>query len=127
MDIQVPLNQLRFGHEDRAGSDAHRAVGPVVGRMMARLRPFNALLRVDATFKASGRPATAGMWGVGHMTAGRGSDRVTRVGAAIYRARAVRDDVKFTTRTYRPRTVADLSFDRPSPWGGMVPLNRSAQ
>lgn len=115
----------RLMDETRAGSDTHRGIGPIVGRMMPLLRPFNALLRINARFRGDGRPATAGMWGVGHMTAGKPSDRIERVGAAIYRARSVRDTIKFTTATYRPRTVADLSFDRPVPWGGMVPINRS--
>ncbi|ABE64062.1 Phage tail protein I [Nitrobacter hamburgensis X14] len=115
----------RLMDEARAGSDTHRAIGPIVGRMMPLLLPFNALLRINARFRATGRPAVAGMWGVGHMTAGRASDRIDRVGAAIYRSRSVRDTVKFTTATYRPRTVADLSFDHPVEWGGMVPINRS--
>lgn len=115
----------RLLDEARTAGSAHRTLGPVVGRMMAQLRPFNALLRVNARFAGSGRPATAGMWGVGIMTASRASDQIDRVGAAIYRAKSLRDTVMFTTKTYRPREIADLSFDQPVPWGGMVPINRS--
>jgi len=115
----------RLMDEERAGSDQHRATGPVVGWMMPMLRPFHALLRINARFRGQGRPATVGMWGVGHMTVGQTSDRIQRVGAAIYRSRAVRDTIKFSTATYRPRSVADLTFDHAVPWGGMVPINRS--
>nr|DAO37973.1 MAG TPA: tail protein [Caudoviricetes sp.] len=114
----------RLMDSDRTGSDSHQVIGSAVGWMMVGLTPYHAFLRINARFKSSGRPATVNMWGVGLMTVAKTSDRISQVGAAIYRARALRDTVKFTTKTYRPRTVADLSFDHSVSFGGMVPINR---
>lgn len=116
----------RLLDEERAAGATERSIGPVIGRMMPGLTPFTGLLRIDASYRRAGRAATIGRTTVGHFTLGGQSDRIDRVGAAIFRARSVRDQINFTTRIFRARTVADLSFDQPTPWGGMVPiLNRS--
>ena len=108
----------------RAGFDPYQTLGPVVGKMVSGLSPFRAHLRVDARFAGTGRRAVVGRVSVNRAVAGNPSDRILRVGRAIYRAKALRDDIRFTTRTYRPRAIGDLSFDASHRFGGMVPINR---
>lgn len=110
--------------EARAGFDPYQTLGPVVGRMISGLSPFRAHLRINARFAGTGRRAVVGRISVNRAVAGQASDRILRVGRAIYRSKALRDDIRFTTRTYRPRAIGDLSFDGRHPFGGMVPINR---
>lgn len=106
---------------ERAGGVAYQALPPIVGRMVPSLPAFTGLLRIDARYRKAGAPNTVGS-AVGRVVARPPHDRILRIGAAIYRSRAVRDDVFFTTRTHRPLTLADLSFDAPVPFSGMVPV-----
>lgn len=111
----------------RAGGDAVGSLGPVVGRMVAELSPHHAYLRVDARFEQRGRSGRVGRAVAGRVVAKATSDRIERVGAALYRAKALHDTLMFTTRTHRPATLADLTFGRPYPFDGrMVPINRRA-
>tara|TARA_R110002124_G_scaffold284368_1_gene461504 strand:- start:25009 stop:26253 length:1245 start_codon:yes stop_codon:yes gene_type:complete len=119
------FDRWRLFDADRAGGDTARTLGPVVGKMVPDLKPFHALLRINAQFLPRGRPAIPGRCVAGRLVAKPTSEIVQRVGAAVYRAKALRDTVKFTTRTYRPRAIADLSFASPVAFGGMVPINRS--
>ena len=112
---------------DRAPSDAYRTLGPVVGRMVPSLLPHHALIRVDARFKQARRSAVADRFVVGKSAARPPNDRLLRVAAAIYRSKALHDTVRFTTRTHRPLSINDLSFDHPVGFSGMVPINRSIQ
>lgn len=106
----------------RAGSEAYRAVGSVVGKVVPSLRPFYGLLRIDARFRWTGRHAVVGRMATGKAPAQTASNRINEVGLALWRSKALRDTVRFTTKTYRPRSVGDLSFDVETSWGGMVPI-----
>ncbi len=108
----------------RAGADPYQALGPAVGRAIVSLSPYRAHLRVNARFEAHGRRAVVGKVSVGRAIAGKASDKIDRVGFCIVRAKALRDDIRFTTKTYRPRAIGDLSFEGEIPFGGMVPINR---
>lgn len=112
---------------DRAPSDAYRTLGPVVGRMVPSLLPHHALIRVDARYRSPGRTQVTGHFIVGKSASRPQNDRLLRIGAAIFRSKALHDTVRFTTRTHRPMSIDDLSFDRPVNFSGMVPINRSIQ
>lgn len=115
----------RLLDDSRTAGSTYRAVGPVIGKMVPGLTKFTALLRVDASYRRPGRAPVIGRATIGRFVLAAPSDRLDRIGAAIYRARAVRDQINFTTRTHRPRALADLSFAHSVPWGGLVPINRS--
>lgn len=110
--------------KERAGVVADRAIGPVVGRMMAKLTPFTGMLRVKALFEQHGHPATSRRSPVGRTIARGHSNRVDDVGFAINRSKAFRDHVRYTTKSHRPVAIQDLSFDHPVAWAGMVPVTK---
>lgn len=112
--------------ETRVNFDAYGQTGPTVGRMMPSLKPFHAFLRVDAQFKRRGRATVVGKTPVGKMVSGHPSDKIDRVGRAIYRSKSLRDDIRFTTKTHRQIEIGDLSFNGEFVWGAMVPINRRA-
>ena len=98
---------------------------PFVGHSYVGLTPYTALLRVKATYRREGWPSYAGHAFVGKTHVGEQTERVKDVGEAIFKSRSLRDQVWFTTATYRPLNINDLSFDAGQPWDGMIPMERT--
>ncbi|MEN5275758.1 phage tail protein I [Brucella sp. TWI432] len=99
---------------------------PFINYSYIALDPFTALLRVKATYEKEGRWAYVGDTFIGHSYIGLNTERVNDVGEAIYKSRSLRDQVWFTTATYRPMKINDLSFAAAQPWHGMIPIERTS-
>lgn len=99
-------------------------LAPFVDYSYLGLDPFTALLRVKATYRREGTWCYVGQSYVGHFHLGANTDRVDDVGEAIYKSRSMRDQIWFTTATYRPMQIDDLSFVAPQPWHAMLPIRR---
>lgn len=95
-----------------------------VGHSYVGLSPYTALLRVDASYQLDGWWCFAGQSFVGKTFVSAGTDRINDVGEAIYKSRALRDQVWFSTSTHRPMKISDLNFNTPQPWAGMKPIER---
>lgn len=98
---------------------------PFVGHSYVGLTPFTALLRVKATYQREGWWNYAGHAFVGKTHVGLPTERVKDVGEAIFKSRSLRDQIWFTTATYRPKKINDLSFASPQAWHGMTPIERT--
>ncbi|KAB2779431.1 phage tail protein I [Brucella anthropi] len=99
---------------------------PFVGHSYVGLTPYTALLRVKATYQRDGWWSYAGHAFVGKTHVATPTERVNDVGEAIFKSRSLRDQIWFTTATYRPMNINDLSFDAAQPWHGMIPMERIA-
>lgn len=101
-------------------------LAPFIGYSYIGLTPFTALLRVKATYRREGLWSYVGHSFVGQAHIGLATERVKDVGEAIYKSRSLRDQIWFTTATYRPMKINDLSFDAVQPWEGMIPIERTS-
>lgn len=119
-------DRWRLLDPDRVRMTSSGLFAPFVGRSFVALTPYTAMLRVKATYQREGWWSYAGHAYAGKTHAGEATDRVRDVGEAIYKSRALRDQIWFTTATWRPMNLDDLSFQQGVPWSGMVPLERTA-
>ncbi|MCR5941108.1 phage tail protein I [Ochrobactrum sp. XJ1] len=99
---------------------------PFIGYSYITLTPYTALLRVKATYRREGTWFYADRGYVGESHIGLQTARINDVGEAIFKSRSLRDQIWFTTATYRPMSINDLSFSAVQPWSGMVPIERTA-
>lgn len=115
----------RLLDEQRGTMQSASVFGNFVGHSYVELTPFTALLRVSATYEKRGLWAFAGYSYVGRSHVSVGTERLNDVGEAIFKSRSMRDQIWFTTATYRPMKIDDLSFDQPQQWQGMMPIERT--
>ncbi|MCM0751511.1 phage tail protein I [Brucella pseudogrignonensis] len=99
---------------------------PFINYSYIGLTSYTALLRVKATYRREGMWSYVGHAFVGNCHIGLATERVKDVGEAIYKSRSLRDQIWFTTATYRPMRIADLSFTADQKWDGMVPIERTS-
>lgn len=124
VSAQYIYDRWRLLAPERVRMQSAGLFAPFVGHSYIGLTPFTALLRVKATYQRDGWWSYAGQSYVGRTHVGVPTERVKDVGEAIYKSRAMRDQIWFTTATYRPKTINDLSFASAQPWHGMTPIER---
>ncbi|MEO0496286.1 MAG: hypothetical protein AAF141_02800, partial [Pseudomonadota bacterium] len=96
--------------------------GSVVGEAVVGLEAYQALLRIEATFVGDPNAFVVGQSCVDHGFVLAGSDTIDRVHAALRAASVGRDDIEYTTQTHRQMRISDLTFQKPVPFGAMVPI-----
>lgn len=123
---QYIYDRWRLLDAERVTMHSTGLFAPFVGHSYVGLTAYTALLRVKATYQRDGWWSYAGHAFVGKTHVGTPTERVKDVGEAIYKSRSLRDQIWFTTATYRPMNINDLSFDAGQPWNGMIPMERTA-
>lgn len=121
---QYIYDRWRLLDPDRMDMQSTGFLAPFVGHTYVGLTPYTALLRVKATYQRDGWSCFAGHSFVGKTHVGAETERIKDVGEAIYKSRSLRDQIWFTTATYRPKEIKDLSFTASHDWSGMIPMER---
>lgn len=122
---QYIYDRWRLIDSDRVFMHSTGLLAPFVGHSYVGLSPYTALLRVKATYQRDGWWSYAGHSFEGKTHVATTTERVKDVGEALFKSRSLRDQIWFTTATYRPMQINDLSFDAGQPWNGMIPMERT--
>lgn len=124
--VQYIFDRWRLLDNERMKIQSTGLMAPFVRHTYVGLTDYTALLRVKATYRRDGWPSYAGHAFVGMSHVGVETKRVDEVGEAIFKSRSLRDQIWFTTATYKPMSINDLSFNAGQPWHGMIPIKRTA-
>lgn len=123
---QYIYDRWRLLDADKVTMHSTGLFAPFVGHSYVGLTPYTALLRVKATYQREGWWSYAGHAFVGKTHVATPTERVKDIGEAIFKSRSLRDQIWFTTATFRPMKIDDLRFNSGQPWHGMIPMERTA-